>query len=347
MDPRLYMLAGTFALLVIALVAITVSAVRKSRRRHHDPDEVPSVPIESPALPPDLDQPVETSLDEPELDVPADSPSTALLTPLRIGEWCPPEEPAPAASLPEASLYARVASFETETGIAAPTTPEPRPEPAPAVAPVTVAPPVIVPRIAPKNFIIPGVRPEPVSATQAASTPPGPTFAPVPTDETPEPTPDQSALLERLGSSALSTESPAPVAPQPVGEAVADAVPPSTPESQYETHAEAPVVAEPILPPLLSPQPEQRPRTVVRSIDAARPGPGSSPALEPLAPTAPTTAGATGRSDIEDVVLAAPVEMWFDDARIGVKAGTKTYAQFRKYADVLFGDLKAAKTRNR
>jgi hypothetical protein len=38
--------------------------------------------------------------------------------------------------------------------------------------------------------------------------------------------------------------------------------------------------------------------------------------------------------------MVAPVEMWFGDARVGVKAGTKTYAQFRKYADVLLGDLK-------
>jgi len=107
------------------------------------------------------------------------------------------------------------------------------------------------------------------------------------------------------------------------------------------------LVSEPILPSLPSPLRTQRPRTVVRSIDAVRPAPGPSPVLEPLAATAPTAAGATGRSDIEDIVMAAPVEMWFGDSRIGVKAGTKTYAQFRKYADVLFGDLKTAKTRNR
>jgi hypothetical protein len=38
--------------------------------------------------------------------------------------------------------------------------------------------------------------------------------------------------------------------------------------------------------------------------------------------------------------MVAPIEMWFGDARIGVKAGTKTYAQFRKYADVLIDGLK-------
>jgi hypothetical protein len=38
--------------------------------------------------------------------------------------------------------------------------------------------------------------------------------------------------------------------------------------------------------------------------------------------------------------MAAPVEMWFGEARVGVKAGTKTYEQFQKYARVLLGDLK-------
>ena len=40
--------------------------------------------------------------------------------------------------------------------------------------------------------------------------------------------------------------------------------------------------------------------------------------------------------------MAAPVEMWFGDARVGVEPGTETYDQFRKYADELFDDLKAA-----
>lgn len=246
---------------------------------------------------------------------------------------------------------------------------------------------VFAPQPAPRKFIVPEVRSEPVSAAPVGSTSPDQTLAPVAADETEQFTPDWAALLERLESSALPMASPSPVAPQPVWETVTDSAPLSTPESQYEIPAEAPVVAEPIvavpeppsvpvaeleptpalaagppltsepmavllasaptLPPLFVPQRTQRPRTVVRSIDALRPASGPSPVLEPLATTAPTSAGATGRSDIEDIVMAAPVEMWFGDSRIGVKAGTKTYAQFRKYADVLFGDLKAAKTRNR
>ena len=45
--------------------------------------------------------------------------------------------------------------------------------------------------------------------------------------------------------------------------------------------------------------------------------------------------------------MVAPVEMWFGEYRVGVKAGSKTHTQFRKYADVLLGELKAAGERTR
>jgi hypothetical protein len=41
--------------------------------------------------------------------------------------------------------------------------------------------------------------------------------------------------------------------------------------------------------------------------------------------------------------MAAPIEMWFGDSRIGVKAGTATYERFRKYADALLADLPSSK----
>lgn len=68
---------------------------------------------------------------------------------------------------------------------------------------------------------------------------------------------------------------------------------------------------------------------------------------EPLAPSVAPPRERVTTAVLEEIVLAAPVEMWFGESRIGVKAGTKTYAQFRKYADVLFGDLKAAKGHGR
>lgn len=44
------------------------------------------------------------------------------------------------------------------------------------------------------------------------------------------------------------------------------------------------------------------------------------------------------------VVLVAPVEMWFGEARVGVKPGSKTYDRFQRIAKVLFDDLKHARS---
>jgi hypothetical protein len=53
------------------------------------------------------------------------------------------------------------------------------------------------------------------------------------------------------------------------------------------------------------------------------------------------------RAESAEFHMEAPVEMWFGEARVGVRAGTKTYEQFRKYADVLLGDLKGVNARTR
>jgi hypothetical protein len=49
---------------------------------------------------------------------------------------------------------------------------------------------------------------------------------------------------------------------------------------------------------------------------------------------------------VPEIVMEAPVEMWFGEKRVGVKAGTATYDRFRKYADVLLDDLKASEERS-
>jgi hypothetical protein len=86
-----------------------------------------------------------------------------------------------------------------------------------------------------------------------------------------------------------------------------------------------------------------RPRTHVRvELDAARGAPASLPERHLDTPVPHEGGDASGTYD-----MVAPVEMWFGEARVGVKAGTKTYAQFRKYADVLLGDLKGATSRSR
>ena len=85
----------------------------------------------------------------------------------------------------------------------------------------------------------------------------------------------------------------------------------------------------------------QRPRAVVRTPGTDRAVVSSAVVLAPLAAQAAAdTSGA--RSDAPELVMAAPVEMWFGDSRVGVKQGTRTYEQFRRYADVLFDDLRAA-----
>jgi hypothetical protein len=45
----------------------------------------------------------------------------------------------------------------------------------------------------------------------------------------------------------------------------------------------------------------------------------------------------------DDFEMVAPVEMWFGDSRVGVKEGSKTFDQFRRYADNLLEDLRESK----
>ena len=92
-----------------------------------------------------------------------------------------------------------------------------------------------------------------------------------------------------------------------------------------------------------APQPARapRPRAVVR---AATPEQGASTSSGRLAPLATQVSDPQSRerSLAPELTMAAPVEMWFGDHRVGVKHGTKTYDQFRRYADALFDDLRGA-----
>lgn len=54
-----------------------------------------------------------------------------------------------------------------------------------------------------------------------------------------------------------------------------------------------------------------------------------------------------GRESAPEMVLAAPVEMWFGESRVGVRAGSATYDRFRKYADALLIDLNATRDTSR
>lgn len=74
----------------------------------------------------------------------------------------------------------------------------------------------------------------------------------------------------------------------------------------------------------------ERPRTLVASVPLGE------------RPTAPATL-IKSAPDAPELTLVAPVEMWFGDSRVGVKAGSRTYELFQKYASVLFDDLQRAK----
>ena len=79
MDVRLYILAGTFALMVVSLITVVVIAVRVRRReRNVRLDAHPSMP----QLSMDEMSPVNADLAGLEVPVPENSPHAALLRPL-------------------------------------------------------------------------------------------------------------------------------------------------------------------------------------------------------------------------------------------------------------------------
>jgi len=57
--------------------------------------------------------------------------------------------------------------------------------------------------------------------------------------------------------------------------------------------------------------------------------------------------GATKRGHVPEFVLAAPVELWFGESRVGVRSGTDTCLRFKRIADALLIDLNASKQSSR
>lgn len=462
MDPRLYMLAGTFALLVIAVIVTVVALIRKAgdrriaQRLRAQGEWSEETVAEFGTL--------DTSLDGLDVRVREDSPSAALLTPIRTGPWVPPEAPAPVEVLPLAALDTRIASYPmfeseeppvvadvptddihvapglheemptapaeeaplpvpllppevlapdaeslgplestppAETGLQLPLVvpevvpevpdpeleptpaPEPEPEPIPGPIPGPAPEPIPEPEPAPEPEPTPGPEPEPESEPEPAPAPvpaPEPEPAPEPTPA-PEPEPDPEPVPD-----ALSTWLPPQVHEvfvQPVEVVdVAGLHPleqhaPVIPQSEPSVHAEdvsayAPVWVAPRTvpqagePPVLPEPLPERPPVIVHEpppqiapppaepvvLRPARPRAVVSAALEqhdavsvqgvgPLA-TPAHTAEEHARDATLELVMAAPVEMWFGDHRVGVKRGTRTYDQFRRYADALLDDLRTA-----
>jgi hypothetical protein len=90
-----------------------------------------------------------------------------------------------------------------------------------------------------------------------------------------------------------------------------------------------------------SPAPTQRPRAVVRvSIETMAGDPGSAEIAPPV--SSASMVESTGRAHAQELIMAAPIEIWFGEQRVGVKKGTRTYDQFQSYADALFQELRSA-----
>ncbi len=76
------------------------------------------------------------------------------------------------------------------------------------------------------------------------------------------------------------------------------------------------------------------------------PAAGRLPAVDPAVPShAVETSTATGSEGDAGYHLVAPVELHFTGggARVGVKAGTRTYDEFQRLASILLGDLRKAR----
>ena len=393
MDPRLYMLAGTFALLVIAVTVALISMLRTVRAgRRATQGGPPAPPPEWTDLPPATERTFDPSLDGLHVEVAHDSPSASLLTPLRTGVWRPPESPAPAHELHSVALNRRIAEhpaprtepvWASTVPVVAPSEPAPVPSAvaAPPSTPVPAAQVVHAPVAAPPS--VPRV--DATSTPQSAPVLPRPSLAATPTVAAPSaasatpttatPAVDTAPVSEAEAFAQAATFPLLDPSVLPPGEAYTSEPPAATaPNARSATApAEAPSVTleppapiaveqasgrpaavtrdsapdplpEPSAPPA-APSLSTRPRTVVRSAGAGTPGRDTDAA--PLAPLAsPVTAkNGSPRELAPEFVLAAPVEMWFGEHRVGVKAGTRTYDQFRRYAETLFEDLKAADNR--
>ena len=445
MAPRVIIVIAAFALFVIVLAGFLVAAFRSVRKHEEEIEPVQEVG-EWPALPPAFERTLDTNLDGLDLDVEPGAPSSALMTPLQVGIWQPPAEPAPGARLSEVSLAQRIATFHSPPAsppstsdvasvaetVAAAAVPKPEAEPTvpfPSVVPPAPQAPLSVPEvrtsemdISSLGMILPEViaplAPQPVvtplqeaptalpsAAEVGAASAASPPAAVSPADQTAGQSPPNAIVVPEVVSA--TPVMPAPVldpalAPEfmPVEPAIAPAPAPeptpapapATPEPAPAPLPEPPAIPRPVpvMPELGTPSPARvpeytpllavaaseaapapaperpRPAAIVRpEPPAPEPGPTPEPpSAPPVRPRAHVRANLDAilpvpsesefehaavrssfqeaglRSQAPDFQMVAPVEMWFGDSRGGVKAGTKTYEQFKKYADVLIDGLK-------
>jgi hypothetical protein len=114
-----------------------------------------------------------------------------------------------------------------------------------------------------------------------------------------------------------------------------------------DEHAEhVPSLATPDAENALSPpiDPASVPRPSVGQVLSAPGVDLQEPPAMPEGAAVPVLLG-TAHVDVPDYALVAPVELHFTEggARLGVRAGTRTYAEFQRLAGILLGDLKAGR----
>lgn len=320
MDARLLILAATFGLFIASLVVFVVVLARPRR-----PLPAPATQLPWNALPAAPVEEVDTSLAGLNVELSAESPSAALLTPLRAGQWIPPDEPAPAEQLQTVALDGRIAAFEPvpeipepafaspqyeswEIGLdpaavatpavpqasatlpIQPSIPEVHAEVADAVVPAVATPPASVPVPAPIPEPISAPAPAPISEPMPAPVP-EPVPAPIP-EPMPAPLPAPAPIPMAIPEPEIvpaPTQEPAPALEQPpVAEVVLEPSPVAI--SSIEEPAVAPVWVPPSTPDA----------TVVPEVPAAIEMP-----QPPIVPAAPPVSAAPVAEDDFSAEIAA------------------------------------------
>ncbi len=159
---------------------------------------------------------------------------------------------------------------------------------------------------------------------------------------------EHASVIETAQDASPVAEVAEPSAPTPPPTPIP--IPPPTPTpvpTPTPTPAPAPAPI-PVTMPVQPPVQTDRPRAIAPPEPVppapAPPRPTVEQSVRPRVAEAPeraVTASAVP-ADVPEHDLVAPIEMWFGDYRIGVKAGTRTYDRFQKIASVLFDDLKQA-----
>ncbi|MHB8051165.1 MAG: hypothetical protein ACYDHQ_08105 [Coriobacteriia bacterium] len=203
------------------------------------------------------------------------------------------------------------------------------------MAPVAVAPENQMDEIAELMIALGAIHPEldPAPEPEPAPAPmPWPALEPDPATA-PEPVPSRVdapqpgySLADELERLMAAAESQTAFLPREEHEKTLASLPVPEPQPAYE--------APPVLPPLSVGQALSAPEDRPVSTPTAEPEPTRAPASEPPA-TTPAYA------------LVAPVELHFTGGggRVGVKPGTRSYAEFQRLAGIMLSDLRSAQGR--